>query len=80
MKKRDKQPDLLAKPYCKLSNPCGKTVCCAFCDEVKCAERCHDDNLCCMWGTRQERVKTAAKTEVLKGVEIKRWDKDKILT
>lgn len=78
MKNKTKQPDLLTKPFCKLSNPCGKTVCCALCDETKCVERCHDDNLYCKWATRQEKANTAVKTNVLKGAEIKPWNKDKV--
>lgn len=80
MKKKPKQPDLLTKPFCKLSNPCRKTMCCAFCDEAKCDFRCHDDNLACKWAMREERANTAVKTDVLKQAEIKPWDKDKVIT
>lgn len=78
--KRRTQPDLLTKPYCVLSNPCGKDICCALCDEAKCDIRCNDDNLACKWAMREERVNTAVKTDVLKQAEIKPWDKDKVIT
>ncbi len=68
---------MMDKKYCNWSNACGKTLCCAYCKQARCDERCGDDKSTCKYLRSQERANLSVKT-VNKKFPLKKWDKDQI--
>ena len=52
-----------AKKICSLGSVCGKDICCVYCSNNKCVERCTDNNSTC--GFAMSKGKAAQKEKNL---------------
>lgn len=52
--KKDTQPNSSKLLNCLLGSTCGKSICCAFCNNKKCDVRCNDDNKSCNYSEEVE--------------------------
>lgn len=54
-----------AKKLCTLSNGCGKNICCAYCPNSRCVERCTKDNDTCEYAKSKGNAVMKTKTPTI---------------
>ena len=55
----------MKKKICTLGNTCGKDICCEYCSNAKCVERCTDCYFTCGFAMSKGKAIKSAKTSTI---------------